>query len=309
MAHKMTTEQFIKKAQHIHGSRYVYSSEYKGSHEPIVITCPVHGDFYQRPYCHTLLKQGCPKCGVELSHSAARTTQTDFIAKARTVHSGVYDYSRVQYINNRTKITVICPTHGEFSLTPNSHLRGIGCRACGYASNAVGTEEFIRQAVIQHGNRYIYSNVVYHRSDKKVHIVCPVHGTFHQNPRSHLNGSGCPHCAKANKQGGFSEEYFLENPQRRYVKGLLYIVQLHNETEDFIKVGITTQTVQRRFSGHSAVYAYDLVYEQPMTIYDAFTTEQRLLVTFADSRYIPNFSFAGWTECFVADPAIIVSAI
>lgn len=309
MATRMTTDQFIQKANAVHGNRYGYNDEYVSAHVPIAITCPTHGEFMQRPYCHTLLKQGCPACGVETSHKTTRATLDKFVARAIAVHGDRYDYSKVEYTTNKAKVDVVCHLHGVFTITPNSHLCGIGCRPCGYAENAVGTDEFVRRATARHGNKYVYDNVVYQRIDKKVDIVCPVHGIFKQTPQAHLNGTGCPHCAKMNRQGGFSEEYFLVNPQRKYVKGLLYVVRLYDETEDFVKVGITTQTVHKRFSGNRSVYACDVIHEETMTIYDAFCTEQRLLTHFAPLRYIPRFRFAGWTECVKAQPQEIVALI
>lgn len=59
---QMTTEDFIKKARKVHGDRYNYDkTEYKSTHENIIITCPEHGDFVQAPANH-LIGQGCPRC-------------------------------------------------------------------------------------------------------------------------------------------------------------------------------------------------------------------------------------------------------
>ena len=40
------------------------------------------------------------------------------------------------------------------------------------------TEEFIRRARLVHGDKYNYDKVVYIISQKKVEIVCPIHGLF-----------------------------------------------------------------------------------------------------------------------------------
>lgn len=47
-----------------------------------------------------------------------------------------------------------------------------------------------------HNNKYDYSNVVYVNSRTKVKIICPKHGEFEQLPSSHLQGNGCPECAR-----------------------------------------------------------------------------------------------------------------
>ena len=37
-----------------------------------------------------------------------------FIRKAKAVHGNIYDYSKVNYVNSRTKVCIICSKHGEF---------------------------------------------------------------------------------------------------------------------------------------------------------------------------------------------------
>lgn len=60
---KFTTEEFIKKAIEVHGDKYNYSKvEYKLNSIPVTITCPIHGDFEQRPNDHTSGQKGCKHC-------------------------------------------------------------------------------------------------------------------------------------------------------------------------------------------------------------------------------------------------------
>jgi hypothetical protein len=53
-----------------------------------------------------------------------------FVQLATKVH-GSYDYSSVVYANAKTKVIILCPKHGEFSQSPDKHLRGQGCPLCG----------------------------------------------------------------------------------------------------------------------------------------------------------------------------------
>lgn len=59
-----------------------------------------------------------------------RKTTEQFINEAKKFHGNKYDYSKVDYINNSTKVTIICPVHGEFEQRPRSHLEGYGCAKC-----------------------------------------------------------------------------------------------------------------------------------------------------------------------------------
>ena len=57
-----TKEAFIEKAILIHNNKYSYDDvEYVDCRTPVLIKCPVHGDFEQIPYYH-LQGHGCPKC-------------------------------------------------------------------------------------------------------------------------------------------------------------------------------------------------------------------------------------------------------
>lgn len=53
-----------------------------------------------------------------------------FISKAKQVHGDRYDYSKVEYVNSKTKVCVICPSHGDFFVRPDIHLGGSICKKC-----------------------------------------------------------------------------------------------------------------------------------------------------------------------------------
>ena len=197
---KYTTEEFIKKAREIHGDKYDYSKvEYVSYHTKVCIICPKHGEFWQTPANH-LRNRNCPKCGNNSKIKKRSLTKEEFIKKAREVHGDKYDYSKVKYINNYTKVCIICPEHGEFWQNANSHLRGCGCPKCCNNGVKLTTEEFVKKARKIHGDKYDYSKVEYKNSHTKVCIICPEHGEFWQTPTSHLHGeSGCPMCMGKNK--------------------------------------------------------------------------------------------------------------
>ena len=75
---------------------------------------------------------------------------------------------------------------------------------------ATPTEKFIEKARAKHGDKYTYERVTYTHSTKRIPITCPKHGTFIQLPSIHLNGSGCPTCAKDRYKLQFmTQEEFL----------------------------------------------------------------------------------------------------
>ena len=141
-----------------------------------------------------------------------KLTTEEFIEKAKLKHGDKYDYSKVKYTNNKIKVKIICPIHGEFEQTPNCHLDNQGCPICGDASfivkKTLTTEEFIEKAKLKHGDKYDYSKVFYNSYDNKIKIICPLHGEFEQTPHSHIIGSGCKCCGKVNSKS-LSEIIYL----------------------------------------------------------------------------------------------------
>ena len=125
------TSEFIQKSISIHGNKFDYSKvQYIGSHTKVCIICPEHGEFYQSPTNH-LSGNGCAKCAAQYSRGKYRlSTVETFLAQAKEIHGDKYEYSKVEWKNTYTSITIICPIHGEFEQTVQSHLRGQGCPTC-----------------------------------------------------------------------------------------------------------------------------------------------------------------------------------
>jgi len=65
-----------------------------------------------------------------------RLTQEEFIIKAEQRHGKRYGYNLVSYKKNDSPVTLLCKSHGEFTITPNNHMRGSGCKKCGIMSRA-----------------------------------------------------------------------------------------------------------------------------------------------------------------------------
>ena len=216
---KLTKEEFILKAREIHGNKYDYSKvEYINALSKINIICPEHGEFWQKPNSH-LNNNGCPRCGNTNASKKNALNKEEFILKARQIHGWKYDYSKVEYKNNRTKVCIICPKHGEFWQTPLSHLYGNGCRKC--SSEKLSKErikknkDWINEAKKIHNNRYSYEKTVYTGYMKKVIITCPIHGDFEQLSYNHLQGKGCPKCRKSRLE--IEMEEFLLSKNLNYI--------------------------------------------------------------------------------------------
>jgi hypothetical protein len=197
----ISTETFIINAKRVHGDKYDYTKVNWIDHKSkVIIVCPQHGMFSQSPTTH-LNGSGCRDCGYIKNSKKATTSTSEFLDKAKKVHGQKYIYSKVNYINSKTKIVITCSIHGDFSQTPNNHLQGDNCPKCGLLTQGensrLTTKEFIRLARNKYNDKYDYSKVKYVHYEKKVIIICPKHGEQLQTPHSHLakiNISGCKRC-------------------------------------------------------------------------------------------------------------------
>lgn len=211
------TIHFIKISQKIHKNKYDYSkTNYINSKSNVCIICPIHGEFWQQAGSHAN-GHGCKKC-------IPNATDTEcFIDKSRKIHGDKYDYSKVEYVNSKTKVCIICQEHREFMQTPNSHLNGRGCSKC--SGSYMDYNYFIEKATEKHHNKYDYSKVDYINYNTKICVICPIHGEFWQKPSNHLSGQGCPKCIGLNKT---NDEIISE------------FKKIHGEKYDYSKINYVT---------------------------------------------------------------------
>lgn len=287
------TEEFIEKAKIIHGDKYDYSdTNYIKNSIKVKINCPVHGQFEQTPMGH--LKGGCKKCG----RDSTKLTNEQYINKANKIHNFKFDYSILKYIDSKTNIEFICPEHGIMSSRPDVHLTGTGCKQCGIDINIKTrtrtTKEVIRTFKEIHGNRYNYDELIYITSNSKVKIYCTkCKNFFWQTPSSHGMGKGCLKCAK-DVSLGFKRTDFINKYKNKLC--ILYIVNLFNKTESFIKIGITGQTLKKRFC--NIPYNFDVMKSFQYSPDKVWDLEKRLHKQLKEFKYKPLIKFGGETECF-----------
>ena len=195
---RKTTKEFIEKARTIHTNKYDYSKvKYEKNSKKVCIICPEHGEFWQSPSSH-LKGSGCPKC----SNKKKKTTE-EFITCANKKHDYKYDYTKTVYINKRTKVTITCPIHGDFTQCAGNHLMGQGCPECGriyakeYRQNDY--ESFIKESNNRFPNLYSFPNIEkeYINSHSKIKIICNKCGNeFIKIACDHLTSphGGCIKC-------------------------------------------------------------------------------------------------------------------
>lgn len=236
----MDKNYFLKRAREVHGDKYTYEKvrdDIKNNKQKVIVTCPMHGDF-EISIVNFLNGRSCPKCNHHnYIINKNKLYQQKFIEKSKQIHDGKYDYSKVEYVNAKTPVCIICPEHGEFWQTPDAHVRGEKCPKCAHRGYKYTTEEFIEKAMEVHAGKYDYSKLEYVNCRTKVCIICPKHGEFWQMPNDHLNGNGCPKCAHeliGHKKSKTKEE-FINRLESKFGKfydySLLEFVNFHTKVK------------------------------------------------------------------------------
>lgn len=240
--------------------------------------------------------------------SRQKHTTTSIVAKFQEVQGDKYDYSRVSYKTMHTKVDILCKIHGIFSQTPNAHIRqNQGCPKCSndllHNKQRSTTEDFIKKSIEINGSRYIYTKTIYGKNaSEEVVITCRIHGDFKVRPNGHLSKkSNCIKCSKITGVRKLKKKDNLGWNRSSWIKRLegktakLYILECFDEKERFLKIGITSKNVKRRYSGGKVLpYEYKVLHLIESTdagyIYDL---EHKILQQTVEDRYEPMKPFVG----------------
>lgn len=143
---RFTQEEIIERFKNVHkGENLDYSEvKYVNMHTKVKIIShdlrpdgTEYGEFWQEPVVHL---KGCthPEIGIKKQSDKQKYTTESFIKKAKKIYGDKYDYSKVNYINSKTKVSIIChcknkngDEHGVFLTSPDLFLMGKSCPKCG----------------------------------------------------------------------------------------------------------------------------------------------------------------------------------
>ena len=268
-----------------HGTKFDYSKlVFEKMLKKVIIICPIHGEFLQTPSDHAK-GYGCDKCSREESGRLRSLTNEMFIEKAMLKHNGKYDYSKIEDINNsQTKVTIVCPIHGEFKQQVAPHLFGTGCPTCGGLSKSFKKtktfEAFMERVKGIHGTRYDYSKVVWVNAKTDIEIICPIHGSFIQNPCSHQAGHGCTNCSDDSKR--HTADIFIEKALAKHGDKYDYSEVVYKQNKQKVDIicpthGVFSQRCDIHLAGHGCPHCAKQI---PPTERHEFTTTYYYVVKY-----------------------------
>lgn len=227
-------------------------------------------------------------------------TTEHFIEKARKKHGDFYNYDKSIYTGVSNKLIVTCPIHGDFKVKPSMHYyhNCDKCRAMNGGIKLAYSQEFIiNKANEIHNYKYDYSELVYVNMFSKVTIICPEHGKFFQEIKSHLNGvCGCRKCSIQLRKGWSKTQWINFCKQKGVEEASIYFGKFEINGEQFIKVGITTDDIFQRYSAVKFIniLEFAMIIGAPDIIFDL---ENNILKYYKEYKYVPKNKFGGQTEC------------
>ncbi|WPJ50219.1 hypothetical protein RCIP0023_00177 [Klebsiella phage RCIP0023] len=247
------TEDFLIKVKEKNFNiNYDFSkTEYVDSKTKLCIIDPEYGEFWITP--HSFLNGNCHKeRGKQKSRELFAFSTEEFIIKAKEKFPDIeYNYSKVIYKNNSTKIIIIDPDYGEFKVTPASFFNG--------SCHPIKRKEIRRKAKIKSSEQFIndcknrfpdinydYSKVDYKTARTKVTIIDPEYGEFNITPNKFLSGQKHPNHSIT----GYNQ----------YSSGYFYINKIIYDNNIYYKFGISNN-YEKRFKQYNTNYLESLKYK------------------------------------------------
>lgn len=153
-----------------------------------------------------------------------RKSQEQFIQECININQNL-DYSKVQYKGSKGKIIIICPRHGEVTVTAGDFLKSGKCPKCG--NNVPTTQEFINKCRAFYPE-YDYSKVIYVTRNKPVIVRCKKHDyTWSPLAENLERGQAmCPLC----KSELYKQKFTMS--QKEYIDRCILV---HNNKYDYSK--------------------------------------------------------------------------
>ena len=144
-------DKFINKLKESHPHLDLSEVDYNTQYNISNIKCNIHQIYYNISRSSLIFRckyGSCPLCikdkkdrfthKIKKQHPNKRKNKKQVIIEANKVHNHRYDYSLFDYIDSKTKSTIICKLHGQFKQTMDSHInRKANCPVCVKETNYV----------------------------------------------------------------------------------------------------------------------------------------------------------------------------
>ena len=160
-----------------------------------------------------------------------RITTEEFKNRVVLVHKGKYTYDKtdLEHRDDKGKVIITCPIHGDFLQTPKNHLHGQGCPLCNHRSIKYTVNEIKEKILNKYGDNYDVSLIKeYNCNTQKLPLLCKEHGYFEATWNDLDHNHGCQICGKIKNHNSTrkSSEKFIE--ESKIIHGDKYDYSLVN---------------------------------------------------------------------------------
>lgn len=192
---ELTRKHMIEKAKPFFENDFDFLGlDCNGHHIKFILRCKKCGNI-RCTNSNNLKRFGCKKCSSQKTGRKLAYTNEKFIEIAKAIHGNIYDYSKTIYVQNKQKIIVTCPKHGDFLISPNKHICDQqGCPICHGSGLEKITYEllqelkipFTRELPIKYNNKQMYVDFAIEINEQKYFIE--LNGAQHYIPVDHWGG-------------------------------------------------------------------------------------------------------------------------
>lgn len=144
------------KLNEVHGGKITFKGEYVNMMTSLIHVCQCGHEWNALPQSLTVYKYGCSQCAYANRSKALRFTDAQYAARVAEVHGAEISYVS-GYAGLYRRAVHRCSYGHEWACTPQSTLRGHGCRVCankkGYSSVAIEWMDYLESELgikIQH---------------------------------------------------------------------------------------------------------------------------------------------------------------
>lgn len=128
-----------------------------------------------------------------------KLTTKEFKDRILLVHKNkfIYDKTDLENRDEKGRVVITCPIHGDFLQTPKNHLHGQGCPKCSHKSTKYTVEEIKEKIRKKYNGKYDVSLITeYSNNTQKLPLICDEHGYFEATWNDLDNNHGCQKCGK-----------------------------------------------------------------------------------------------------------------
>ena len=239
-----SNDTFIKQIQDI-SPQYDYSKVvYINSKEKVEVICKKHGSFFIRP--NELLKGcGCTKCYNERRGKDLELNYDKFKKKLIEGNKGHLHIKEEDYKDRNSPLTFTCNIHGvqHTNKAYNLITSKYGCVECSNkirgSRGIIPLDEIKKRLFNKFRDKVTIVDSSYVFSTTEATFICQEHGEY-TNKVDYVLENKYP-CRKCADKYGDSDRDYYDKPTT------LYYIKLIKGNEEYFKLGITTQSISKRF--------------------------------------------------------------